>query len=33
MIMEVEVDGDDYPYVSRFTKHFFDKFRISIGDV
>jgi hypothetical protein len=35
MIMEVDVEGgdEDYPFVSQFTKHFFDKYRISIGDV
>lgn len=35
MIMEVDVEGgeDDYPFVFPFARQFFEKYRISIGDV
>lgn len=35
LIMEVDVEGgdEDYPFLFHFTRHFFEKYRISIGDV
>jgi hypothetical protein len=35
LIMEVDVEGgdEDYPFLFYVTRHFFEKYRISIGDV